>query len=206
MKTLLIIACAWFTVPAAEAQKRIPVHLYSLSGLDPATLDRAAREAFRIFAQVDVVIDWQRGSPEADEARTTDQSGPAAFRDSHIRPYLVVRIGRGLAFRVPSGALGISLPHAQFGVSATIFQERVESYVPKRRARPCRDAGPRHCTRNRTRDARLGWARAQRNHAGTLGESRPRPGCYRAAGIHRATGGGDTRLRFAGGLGVRLTR
>jgi hypothetical protein len=37
-----------------------------------------------------------------------------------------VRIGRGLAFHVPSGALGVSYPYAQAGVSATIFQERVE--------------------------------------------------------------------------------
>ena len=127
MKTLLLIAFASLTVFTAEAQKRISVHLYNVSGPEPATLDRATREASRIFAQVDVDIDWQTGNPEADEAHTTDQSGPAAFRDAHVRPYLVVRIGRGLAFHVPPGELGISLPHTQFGVSATIFQERVES-------------------------------------------------------------------------------
>ena len=112
MKTPLTIACAWLTVPAAEAQKRIPVHLYSLSGLDPATLDRAIREASRIFAQVDVAIHWKPGSPEADEEHKMNRSGPATFRDADIRLYLVVRVGpprefstNGRAFRVQSGAL-----------------------------------------------------------------------------------------------------
>jgi hypothetical protein len=127
MKTLLFIVSSSLTVFTAEAQERISVHLYNLSNIEPAMLDRATSEASRIFAQRGIDIDWQPGNADADEAHTTDQSGPAAFRDAHVRPYLVVRIGRGLAFHVPSSALGISLPHAQFGVSATVFQERVES-------------------------------------------------------------------------------
>jgi hypothetical protein len=80
-----------------------------------------------VFAQVGVNILWESGDSEAEEAHSTDQSAPASFRDHHVRSYLVVRIGRGMALHVPSGALGVSLPYAQFGVSATIFQERVEN-------------------------------------------------------------------------------
>jgi hypothetical protein len=128
MKTLLPIALASLTCFTANAQDRqISIHLYNLSGIPAETLDRAAREVSRIFAQQDVTIDWTAGTPEAEEAHTTDQSGPAAFRDAHVRPFLVVRVGRGLAFQVPNGALGVSLPHAQFGISATIFQERIET-------------------------------------------------------------------------------
>jgi hypothetical protein len=133
MKTLLFVALASLTFTPANAQHRISVHLYNLSGIPPETMDRATREATRIFAEANVSVLWTPGDPDNDEAHTTDQSGPAAFRDAHVRPYLVVRVGRGLAFQVPSAALGISLPHAQFGVSATIFQERVESV--------CRSAG-----------------------------------------------------------------
>ena len=127
MKTLLSAALASLTLTTANAQNRITVHLYNLSGLFRDTLDRATHEASRIFAQVEVAIDWQLGDSEAEEAHMTDPSGPAAWRDAYARPWLVVRVGRGLAFHVPNGALGISLPHAQSGVSATIFQERVES-------------------------------------------------------------------------------
>ncbi len=127
MKTLLLVALASLTLTTANAQNRISVRLYNLSGIAPEMLDRATREASRIFAQANVDVIWTPGDPEADEAHTTDQSAAAANRDARVRPYLVVRVGRGLAFHVPSGALGISLPHAQFGVSATIFQERVES-------------------------------------------------------------------------------
>lgn len=134
MKTLLLIALTTFTCMTARAENRqISIHLYNLSGIPVGTLDRATREVSRIFAEHDVTINWTAGDSEADEAHTTDQSGPSAFRDAHVRPFLVVRIGRGLAFKVPNGALGISLPHAQFGVSATIFQERVETM--------CRGAG-----------------------------------------------------------------
>jgi hypothetical protein len=128
MKTLLLTALATLTFSNANAQNRqISIHLYNLSAIPAPTLDRATREATRLFAQHNVTVNWTAGDPEADEAHTTDQSAPAAFRDSHVRPFLVVRIGRGLAYKVPSGALGVALPHAQFGVSVTIFQERVEA-------------------------------------------------------------------------------
>jgi hypothetical protein len=124
MKTLFLIA---FTSLTVNAQNQLSIHLYNLSGIPSETMHRATREASRIFAEANVTVNWTLGDPEAEEAHSTDQSAAAAFRDVHVRPYLVVRVGRGLAFHVPSGALGISLPHAQFGVSATIFQERVES-------------------------------------------------------------------------------
>ena len=106
--------------------RQISVHLYNLSGIPAQTLDRAAGEASKVFAQAGVNILWEAGDPIAAEAHSTDQSAPASFRDRHVRSYLVVRIGRGMALHVPSAALGVSLPYAQFGASATIFQERVE--------------------------------------------------------------------------------
>ncbi len=125
MKTLLLAAVLAGFCGAADAQ--VTVHLYNLAGIPAETLDRATREASRVFAQADVSIVWESGDPDAEEAHTTDQSGAAAFRDRQVRNYLVVRIGRGLAVHVPPGALGVSLPHAQYGVSATIFEERVEN-------------------------------------------------------------------------------
>jgi hypothetical protein len=111
----------------SSSDPQISIHLYSLSGIPSGTLDSALREVSRIFAQADVNVHWELGDPDAEEAHSTDQSGPATFRDRHVRGYLVVRIGRGLARNVPTGALGAALPHAQYGVSATIFQERVEN-------------------------------------------------------------------------------
>jgi len=71
------------------------------------------------------------GDPDAEEAHTTDQTSSAfaramRTREHKVRSYLVVRIGRGMAGHTPAGALGSSLPDAQYGVSATIFEDRIE--------------------------------------------------------------------------------
>ena len=127
MQTLLLIALASLTCSTANAQDRqIWIHLYNLSGIPAHNLDRATREVSRIFAQQDVAINWTAGTPEAEEIHTIDLSVPAAFHDAQVRPFLVVRVGRGLAFKAPNGVLGVSLPHSQSGISATIFQERIE--------------------------------------------------------------------------------
>jgi hypothetical protein len=111
----------------STSEDRVSIRVYNLSGMPFGTMERALREVSRIFTQVDTNVHWELGDPEAEEAHSTDQSGPASFRDQHARSYLVVRIGRGLARNVPSASLGVSLPNAQYGVSATVFQERVES-------------------------------------------------------------------------------
>jgi hypothetical protein len=108
-------------------ERQISVHLYNLSGIPAHTLDSATREASRAFAQAGVNILWEAGDPGAEEAHSTDQSAQASFRDRPVRSYLAVRIGRGMALHVSSSALGVSLPYAQFGVNATIFQERIEN-------------------------------------------------------------------------------
>ncbi len=102
-------------IPSLRASGgQISVHLYNLSGIPAHTLERATREASRVFAQVGVNMLWETGDSDAEEAHSTDQSPPAAFRDHQLRSYLVVRIGRGMALYVPSSALGVSLPYAQF--------------------------------------------------------------------------------------------
>jgi hypothetical protein len=134
MKTLLLIALAPLTCAAnAQQDRQISIHLYNLSGIPAHTLDQAIREVSRIFVQQDVTLNWTAGAPEAEEGDTTDRDGPTAFGDADVRPFLVVRVGRGLAFKVPNGVLGVSRPHAQFGISATIFQERIEGL--------CQEAG-----------------------------------------------------------------
>jgi hypothetical protein len=134
MKTPLLIALASLTCSAANAQDpQISIHLYNLSGIPARTLDRATREASGIFARQDVTINWTAGLPEAEEVHITDQHGVTAFRDDRVRPFLVVRVGRGLASNASNGVLGVSLPHAQFGISVTVFQDRVEDL--------CQDVG-----------------------------------------------------------------
>ena len=122
MKTLLALVFASGLLNASQ----ISVRVYDLAGIAPAALERAINEASRIFAQAGVEVRWKAGDPHAQEAHETDQSAPSAFRDRHVRDYLVLRIGRGLAVHVPPTALGMSYPHAQFGVSATVFEERIE--------------------------------------------------------------------------------
>jgi hypothetical protein len=122
MKTLLAFVFASSLLSAGQ----ISVRVYDLSGIVPATLERAINEASRIFAQANVEARWKAGDPNAQEAHETDQSAPSAFRDRRVREYLVLRIGRGLAVKAPPTALGISYPHAQFGVSATVFEDRIE--------------------------------------------------------------------------------
>jgi hypothetical protein len=140
MKIFLLAALAAVIPAAANGQsptsdiqsesasgRQISIHIYNLSGIPSDTLDRALREVSRIFSQAEANVHWELGDPEAEEAHSTDQSGPAPFRDRNLRSYLVVRIGRGIAHNVSSAALGMSFPNAQYGVSATIFQERVEN-------------------------------------------------------------------------------
>jgi len=188
MKTFLFFAFASGILSAARGSVppagtgEISVRLYNLSGIHPATLDRASQEASRIFAQAGVNVLWETGDPEAQEAHETDQSAAAAFRDRRTRNYLVVRVGRGLAVHVPSAALGVSLPHAQFGVSVTVFQERVESL--------CQSAGLDFA-------AMLGHAIAHELGHVTLGTD-----AHAAAGIMRARWGmADFEQAASGRLG-----
>lgn len=122
MKSFTFLLFASGILNASE----ISVRVYNTSKIVPATLDRAMREASRIFGQAGVEIRWEEGDPNAQEAHETDQSAPTAFRDRHVRDYLVLRIGRGLAANTPKTALGISYPYAQLGASATVFEERIE--------------------------------------------------------------------------------
>lgn len=139
MKSLLVTAVASGILASASGQvvpaRQVRVHLYNLSGVSSGNLARATSEASNIFAKVSVEIVWELGSPDAEEAHTTDQTG-TAFTKIHGRPvrsYFIVRVGSGMAGHTPVRALGVSLPDAQFGVSATIFEDRIESL--------CRSAG-----------------------------------------------------------------
>jgi hypothetical protein len=134
MKSLLKITLALGVVATGNGQvpRQLFVRLYNLSGVPSSTLDHATIEARRIFANVDVDIIWELGLPGAEEAHTTDQRSPASVRGNkmlhqEVRSCLVVRIGRGMSGHTPVSALGFSLPDSQYGVSATIFQDRIES-------------------------------------------------------------------------------
>jgi hypothetical protein len=79
------------------------------------------------------MLSGKRAIRTAEEAHTSDQTSaafvrPAGIRYQDTRGYLAVRIGRGLARQFPAQALGTSLPDAHFGVSATIFKDRIENF------------------------------------------------------------------------------
>jgi len=107
------------------------IRLYNLADVTPQTLDRAAEEATRILASAAVDIVWQQPA-ESPEAHAFDQTGHG--QGQHPKPdarnYLVVSIRRGDPSAFP-GALGFALPHAQIGVHATIFYDRIEQLTQR---------------------------------------------------------------------------
>lgn len=131
MKKMLVSALFAGVCASAYAQlpvstRHLAVRVYNLSGLPTASLDRATHEASAIFAKLNIALNWEVGDPDAAEAHTTDQSAPGRSPADQPRGYIAVRIGRGLSLHGFPGALGVSLPFAKYGVSATVFQDKVE--------------------------------------------------------------------------------
>jgi hypothetical protein len=142
MKALWIASLALGILAAASGQtsstpggkateRQLHVRLYNLSSVRPTALRDAAAEVGRIFRPSSINVIWEMGVAHADEAFTTDQSPIVGTNhqkhDVAVRSYIAVRIGRGMAKGTPSVALGSSLPDARYGVSATIFHDRIES-------------------------------------------------------------------------------
>src|ERR1700736_5321445 len=87
MKALRIASLALGILAAASGQtsptpggkvteRQLHVRLYNLSSVPPTALRGAAAEVARIFRPTNINVKWERGSINADEAFTTDQSSP----------------------------------------------------------------------------------------------------------------------------------
>jgi hypothetical protein len=104
------------------------IHLYDRAHVPRQTLDRATEATTRVLAAAGVQVLWQRGDADAQEGRTVDMTSRTVptdlFRDD--RPFVVVRMVRGVPAITLPRALGFALPWAQSGVHVTMFYDRIE--------------------------------------------------------------------------------
>jgi hypothetical protein len=114
--------------PPAISDQSLIIRIYNLAHVPSRTLDHAIRDASEILSAARVDVTWQRGS-DSNEARTFDFSMPTVKRPAQdYRGYIVLGILHGMPSWFHPGALGYALPHAQTGVNATIFYDRIECW------------------------------------------------------------------------------
>jgi len=120
----------WFvSVVGANANPGVTVIIHDLAGVDRTTVIEGEGIASRIFQQSGIELRWSQGGASAPETHLVDFAGAnptrsgcdttAAITDVRVR--IVPAAPRGF----PSGALGFALPCARYGVTATIFADRV---------------------------------------------------------------------------------
>ena len=126
-------ALAIFDVQAASQTSAnghllLHVHLYDFANVPRQTLDRAMEETARILAPAGVQVLWHPGEADSPEGRTVDMTPrPVATDGSRDdRPFVVVRMVRGVPAAALPRALGFALPFAQSGVHVTMFYDRIE--------------------------------------------------------------------------------
>ncbi len=134
LRFILLISAAgnWLAFGERNAKaisdQSLVIRIYDLANVPSQILDHSIRDASGILSAAGVDVTWQRGS-DSNEAHTVDLSTPTVERRAQdYRGYIVVGILHGMPSWFHSGALGYALPHAQTGVNATIFYDRVECW------------------------------------------------------------------------------
>jgi hypothetical protein len=104
------------------------IHLYDRANVPRQTLDRATEETTRVLAAAGVQVLWQRGEADSPEGRTVEMTSGTVPTDllRDDRPFVVVRMVRGVPAIALPRALGFALPWAQNGVHVTVFYDRIE--------------------------------------------------------------------------------
>jgi hypothetical protein len=108
----------------------LSIHLYNQAQAPTGVLHSATAEAARLFRPAGIRITWEEPSVEAPEDQGIDMSdtrSAASAKSPNQRPYLVVRLMRGMPARVFPHTLGFALPFARTGAQVTIFYDRVET-------------------------------------------------------------------------------
>jgi hypothetical protein len=129
-----ILSASTIPILAGErASKPMPgrplcVHVYNLADIPAHKLARSIEVAASLLAAAGVNTVWQHDPRDTEEAHLLDLSAPADRQnplEPDTRDYLVVRIVAGMPVASLPGALGYAVPHAQFGVHATILYDRI---------------------------------------------------------------------------------
>jgi len=117
----------------------LSIRLYDQAQVPTGVLHAATVEASRLFRAADIQTTWEQPGVEAPADRGIDMSEnrSTTVRPADERPYVVVRLVRGMPASALPGALGFALPLARTGAHVTIFSDRVEAL-----ARSGNAAGP----------------------------------------------------------------
>jgi hypothetical protein len=107
----------------------LSVHVYDQAQVPRGVLHQGTVEAMRLFRAAGIQITWNQPVVEAPEDRGLDMSEESSptFRSPDERPYLVVRLVRGMPASAVPGALGFALPFAHTGAQVCLFYDRVEA-------------------------------------------------------------------------------
>jgi Zn-dependent protease with chaperone function len=137
LPTALIASTLALITGSASGQTRrnlgpeptLSVHLYDQAQVPTGVLHAATVEVTRLFRAAGIQTTWEQPVAEAPEDRGIDMSDrrSAPSRPPDERPYVVVRLVRGMPASALPGALGFALPFARTGAQVSLFYDRVEA-------------------------------------------------------------------------------
>ena len=107
--------------------KNSPSYLQSGRRVPPATLDRAIREADRIFQAAGVEMEWIKcGVDNQNAAKAQECEEPAGPLALNLR--IALRHDQGSS-RVEDTFFGVAQPYQDGGVHATLFYQHIDSFA-----------------------------------------------------------------------------
>jgi hypothetical protein len=107
----------------------LSVHLYDRAQVPNAVLRDATFEATRLFQAAGIHVTWEQPLVEGPEDSGLDMTNSkrSGSQNPDERPYLVVRLVRGMPATVSPRALGFALPFAHTGAGVSICYDRVDA-------------------------------------------------------------------------------
>jgi hypothetical protein len=103
------------------------VRVYDMTRLSASDWFYARAELTRIFAAVNIKLAWEKGDPNAAEARLTDLSVPVGdWSAVPITDVVSIRLVPTAPGSNDDSTVGVALPYARQGVHVTMFRDALE--------------------------------------------------------------------------------
>jgi hypothetical protein len=126
----VLITGIWAAVliSGAEPPAKLRIRIFNLAAVPASEVSGAQNHAQQILASAGILVDWEEGDPDADEARELDMSAPLEMgnttdvrRTGVISARILPRVPKSLS----PGTLGMALPFASRGIHVTLFADRI---------------------------------------------------------------------------------
>jgi len=127
VRQLTIVLWTAVVIYGTEQPARIRVRNYNLANVPALEMAKAKDQAAHVFASAGIVLEWEDGDRNADEAREVDMSvarpnmTPSVLGteliDTRILPQAPPTVSRGI--------LGMALPFASRGIRVTVYANSI---------------------------------------------------------------------------------